>query len=186
MSVPPGLPIFVDELCSHLNHGFLMRYSGSPWPPSFSVCVCSILVSSLVMELSSVYSSSIMVKDFFEFFFLEVLEPVSLGMPLSWGFFSQIFFRIFFPCTVSFFLSGTLMARMLDPFYCPTDLWGSACWCPEQISYRLAFQLTHLSSVISDLLETPSVTFLLLWFYSSVLKLPFHPSSWLLFPHWDF
>ena len=36
-----------------------------------------VLVSSLVVELSSVYSSSVMVKDFFEFFFLEVLEPES-------------------------------------------------------------------------------------------------------------
>lgn len=90
------------------------------WPPSFSVCVCLILVSSLVMELSSVYSSSVMVKDFFEFFFLEVLEPVKLRVCPRVGIFqANIFSNIFFLHHVLFH-SGTLMAQMLEPFTVPT------------------------------------------------------------------
>ena len=57
-----------------------MTYShviwGLPGHLHFS-SVFLVLVSRLVVELSSVYSSSVMVKDFFEFFCLEALEPES-------------------------------------------------------------------------------------------------------------
>lgn len=53
MSVPSGLPIFVDEIFSHLNHDFLTHCLGSLWLPSFSVRL--VLVLGLVEDLSSDY-----------------------------------------------------------------------------------------------------------------------------------
>ena len=101
----------------------------------FFVCFLG-LVSSLVMELSSVYSSSVMVKDFFEFFFLEVLEPESLCTPQSWGFFSQILFQIFFPVPVLFPLWGSDGASVAAVLL-PADL-GVCARCCQSRSFPSA------------------------------------------------
>lgn len=58
--------------------------------------------------MSSVYNSSVMVKDFFlSFSSWRVLEPVSLGMPQSWGFSGKYFFKYFFLHHVLFHLWDT-------------------------------------------------------------------------------
>ena len=93
-------------------------------------------------------------------------------MPQSWGFSAKYFFKYFF-LYLSFFLSGALKARVLQPFYCPLTSECVLAAARADHSHRPAFQFAHLSSVISSLLETPSVTFLLLWLYASVLNCHF-------------
>ena len=150
----------------------------------FFVCFL-VLVSSLVMELSSVYSSSVMVKDFFEFFFLEVLEPESLCTPQSWGFFSQILFQIFFPVPVLFPLWGSDGASVAAVLL-SADL-GVCARCCQSRSFPSAClpvrppffcHLQPARDAICDISASVIIRF------SS--KLPLHPSSRLLFPHWGF
>lgn len=153
---------------------FFRRYVSSPWPSHFcrrnlqssepwlphtlfGVSLATFIFClfgsglGLVVTLSSVYSSSVMVKGFFEFFFLEVLEPVSLCMPQIWGFFSQTFFQIFFPAHVLFSLWDTDDTNV--GAFLPSHRPLSVCSLMSKTdhSYWLAFQFTHLSSVISNL-----------------------------------
>ena len=143
MPVPPGLPIFVDEIFRRLNHDFLTHCLGSLWLPSFSVRL--VLVLGLVEDLSSVYSSSIMVKGFFELFFLEVLVPISLCMPQIWGFSSRTFVPIFFPVHVLFSRWDTDDTNVGAFSLSHRPLSVCSLMSGTDPSYWLSFQLTHRS-----------------------------------------
>lgn len=194
MSVPPGLPVFWGEIFSHLDHGFLTFYLGS-FSGYLHSFVCLVWGFSLGKVLSLIFSHSIfvcLVKDFFEFIFSEILEPVSLYLPQIWELFSQYFFKYFF-CTMFFFPSfwdsdymnvGAFLLSHWPLRFCSLFL---HVWCSEWIiPIDLSSSSLTLSSFIFNPLVTPSVTFLFQWLYSSVLKLPFGPSLYLLSLHWDF